>query len=73
MPFMRMSVFGMLGSVKSRNFVPLRVWKTVRRKKDDSRDSIPDGATVGSGYVHVFPDEDEEGTGSLGVRDRVIA
>ena len=65
----------MLGSVNNRNFVPLRVWKTVRRKKLDSRDSIPDGATVGSGYVQVFPlaDVEEDVTGNLGVSERVIA
>lgn len=73
-PFIKTSVFGMLGSVNRRNFVPLRVWKTVKRKKDDSSDSIPDGATLGSGYVQLRPDEfAEEVTGSLGVRDRVIA
>jgi hypothetical protein len=65
----------MLGSVNKRNFVPLRVWKTVRRKKEDSNDSIPDGGTVGSGYVQLRPDESaaDGGTGILGVSDLVIA
>ena len=53
MPFIMISVFGIDGSVNSRNFVPVRVWKTVRRKKLLSMDSIPEGARLGSGYCHV--------------------
>jgi hypothetical protein len=74
MPFISTSVFGMLGSVNRRNFVPVSVWKTVNRKKEDSSDSMPDGAAVGSGYVQVRPVElAEDVTGSFGVRDRVMA
>jgi len=69
-PFMITSVFGILGSVKRRNLVPVSVWKTVRRKKDDSSDSMPVGATVGSGYVQARSEDSE---GSLGVRDLVMA
>jgi hypothetical protein len=74
-PFINTSVFGMLGSVNSRNFVPVNVWKTVRRKNDDSSDSMPDGAIAGSGYVQCRPEVlvADDVTGSLGVRDRVIA
>ncbi|RMD40078.1 hypothetical protein DV735_g5044, partial [Chaetothyriales sp. CBS 134920] len=39
----------MLGSVKSRNLVPVTVWCTVSRKKLLSRLSIPDAGTFGSG------------------------
>ena len=65
----------MLGSVNRRNLVPVSVWKTVNLKNEDSRDSMPLGAKVGSGYVHVRPDEPaaEDVTGSFGVRDRVMA
>ena len=52
----------------------------MRRKKEDSRDSIPEGTLAGSGYVHVLPLEDmpgrveeDEVMGSFGVRERVIA
>lgn len=74
MPFISTSVLGMLGSVNRRNLVPVRVWNTVNLKNEDSRDSIPLGATVGSGYVQLRPDElAEDVTGSFGVRDRVMA
>lgn len=64
----------MLGSVNKRNLVPVRVWKTVNRKKDDSRVSIPDGGTVGSGYVQFFPVElADDVMGSFGVMERVMA
>ena len=49
MPLIIASVFGIEGSVKSRNFVPVSVWKTVKRKKLLSSDSIPEGAKLGSG------------------------
>lgn len=64
----------MLGSVKRRNLVPLRVWNTVNRKKLDSRDSMPEGATVGSGYVQFLEVElAEDVIGSFGVSERVMA
>jgi hypothetical protein len=65
---------GILGSVNSKNLVPLKVWNTVNRKKDDSIDSMPDGATVGSGYVQLRDEElAEEVMGILGVKERVMA
>lgn len=64
----------MLGSVNNKNLVPLRVWKTVKRKNEDSMDSMPVGATVGSGYVQLRDEElAEEVTGILGVNERVMA
>jgi len=64
----------MLGSVNNKNLVPLRVWNTVKRKKDDSMDSMPDGATLGSGYVQLRDEElAEEVMGIRGVRERVMA
>ena len=39
------STFACCGSVKSRNFVPVRVWKHCRRKFSVSRTSIPDGGS----------------------------
>ena len=35
------STFGWWGSVKSKNFVPVNVWKQLKRKWDDSRTSMP--------------------------------
>ena len=71
-PFIITSVFGILGSVKSRNFVPVSVWKTVRRKKEDSRDSIPDARTFGSGN-DVALGFAGVGLGRRGVKERVMA
>jgi hypothetical protein len=39
------STFACCGSVKSRNFVPVKVWKHCRRKFSVSRTSIPDGGS----------------------------
>lgn len=64
----------MLGLVNKRNLVPVRVWKTVRRKKEDSSTSIPLGATVGSGTVYRWVVVEEPGgSGMRGVRDLVMA
>lgn len=49
------STFGISGSVKSRNFVPVRVWKQVRRKRSDSSTSIPVLGTPGFGSVETVP------------------
>lgn len=74
---MRTSVLGMLGSVNNKNLVPVKVWKTVRRKKEDSMLSIPEGATAGSGYVQVFllavVEVADDVMGSFGVMDLVMA
>jgi hypothetical protein len=66
------SVLGIDGSVNSRNLVPVRVWKTVNRKKEDSRLSIPELGMFGSGYDHALGFAGV-GDGILGVRERVIA
>jgi hypothetical protein len=39
------STFACCGSVKSRNFVPVSVWKHCRRKFSVSRTSIPEGGS----------------------------
>lgn len=56
------------GSVKRRNFVPVRVWKQERRKYWVSNVSMPDAGTPGFGR-EVPP----EGEGRRGVRDLVMA
>lgn len=35
------SALGCSGEVKRRNLMPVGVWKQVRRKREDSRDSMP--------------------------------
>lgn len=75
MPLMIVSVFGILGSVKRRNFVPVSVWNTVRRKKLLSIVSMPVAGTLGSGNAQ---SEARAGfalgcIGSFGVMDLVMA
>lgn len=67
---MMLSTFGVTGSVKRRNFVPVNVWKQLRRKKFVSIVSMPEGRTEGSGVV--VPEE-LVAEGRRGVRDLVIA
>lgn len=57
---MMTSTFGWCGSVNKRNFVPVKVWKHVRRKWEDSRTSMP------VRWLDGMPREE-------GVRDFVIA
>ena len=54
--------------MKSKNFVPVKVWKQERRKYWVSRDSIPVAAAPGFGRV--VPPEEE---GTRGVSDFVMA
>lgn len=86
MPRISPSVLGILGSVKSRNFVPVRDWKTVSLKKLDSRLSMPVTGRSGFGYrkAALLPtpftvagggssEEEAEYAGNLGVRFFVMA
>ena len=85
MPRIKPSVFGILGSVKSKNLVPVKDWKTVSLKKLVSMLSMPVAGTSGIGLrkPEVFPDplvvgaegssEDTEYAGNLGVSDFVMA
>ena len=57
---MMTSTLGWYGSVNRRNLVPVNVWKQVKRKREDSRTSMPVRSLDG------MPRED-------GVRDLVIA
>jgi hypothetical protein len=50
---MTASIFGISGSVMSRNLVPVWVWKQVRRKKEVSRVSRPVIGRLGFGAVVV--------------------
>jgi hypothetical protein len=69
------SVFGMLGSVNSKNLVPVSVENTVKRKKLLSMVSMPEGAEEGSGFVQsLCRDGSAPGCrGSRGVKDLVMA
>jgi hypothetical protein len=62
----------MLGSVKRRNFVPVRVWKQESVKKEEERERIPEEGRVGSG-VCVGVEEEEEEEEKRGVKLRVMA
>lgn len=64
------STLGVMGSVRSRNFVPVGVWKHVRRKRLVSRVSMPVVGREGFGLVVEVV---EAGEGTRGVRERVIA
>ena len=64
-----MSDSRMLGSVKSKNFVPVKVWKQVSVKKLELRLRMPVVGVVGSGVVV----EEEEEEGNRGVKERVMA
>jgi hypothetical protein len=64
----------MLGSVNSKNFVPVNVWKHDSVKNDEERDWIPDDGTEGSGVVREpAPDGAGAEEGNFGVKDRVMA
>lgn len=86
---MMTSIFVVGGSVNRRNFVPVSVWKQVRRNRSVSRTSIPvfgreglgrvqalEGAVVDVDVPAVVPmlgAVDAAEAGIWGVRERVIA
>ena len=75
----------MSGSVKRRNFVPVMVWKQVRRKRSVSRTSRPVLGAAGFGREAATETEGEEleleppaavegrVEGTWGVKERVMA
>lgn len=85
MPRIKPSVFGILGSVKSKNLVPVNDWKTVSLKKLVSILSMPVAGTSGIGLrkpevlleplmVGAAGSSDETAyAGNFGVRDLVMA
>ena len=60
---MTASIFPMLGSVNSRNLVPVSVWKHVNRNFSVSRNSSPEAGTEAFGYEYAAWDVDD---GALG-------
>lgn len=66
------SMFGWPGSVKSRNLVPVRVWKHWRRNLAVSRTSRPEGWGRSDGAVLELAGKDV-GITEAGVRERVMA
>lgn len=83
---MMTSIFVAGGSVNRRNFVPVSVWKQVRRNRSVSRTSIPVFGREGLGRVQALegavadvdipaavPTVDAAEVGIWGVKERVIA
>lgn len=66
------SMLGWPGSVKSKNFVPVSVWKHWRRNLAVSRTSRPEGWGRSDGAVFALVGR-EAGSTEAGVRERVMA